>query len=116
MVEAQPSLFTVPEESEHALSPLSLEPDHPLTSLPEESTHTLSALPAVGTGTPRLTASRSLKYYVNGELEVARSLGDFQLKQGRIRERHWNFPSEERELEGVSGFHGDVVSDVPFVK
>ena len=76
----------------------------------------MDALPMVGTGSPRLTASRSLKYYVNGELEVARSLGDFQLKQGRIRERHWNFPSEERELEGVSGFRGDVVSDVPFVK
>lgn len=75
----------------------------------------MDALPMVGTGSPRLTASRSLKYYVNGELEVARSLGDFQLKQGRIRERHWNFPSEERELEGVSGFRGDVVSDVPFV-
>ena len=84
---------------------------HPFTSdsLP------MDALPMVGTGSPRLTASRSLKYYVNGELEVARSLGDFQLKQGRIRERHWNFPSEERELEGVSGFRGDVVSDVPFV-
>lgn len=76
---------------------------------------TTDSLPMVGTGSPRLTASRSLKYYVNGELEVARSLGDFQLKQGRIRERHWNFPSEERELEGVSGFRGDVVSDVPFV-
>lgn len=70
----------------------------------------------VCTGEPRLKVSRSVKYYVNGELEVARSLGDFQLKQGRIQERHWNFPSEARELEGVSGFHGDVVSNVPFVK
>ena len=47
----------------------------------------MDALPMVGTGSPRLTASRSLKYYVNGAREVGRSLGDIPLKPGRSRAR-----------------------------
>ena len=59
---------------------------------------------------------RDYKFYVNGEIEVARSLGDFCLKHQRIREGTWQYPSAEREKEGVEGFKGDVISCEPWVR
>ena len=73
-------------------------------------------IPYITTGGMPLRASRHYKYYVNGEIEVARSLGDFYLKHQRIGEYHWNYPTVERESEGLSGFTEDVVSSEPFVQ
>ena len=98
---------------------------------PTESTHspsTNTSLPMIVTGPPShptntmppptrsLRRGGNCKYYVNGELEVARSLGDFGFKLGRLRERTWNYPSQRREMLGAEGFVADVVSNVPFVK
>lgn len=98
---------------------------------PTESTHspsTNTSVPMIVTGPPShptntmppptrsLRRGGNCKYYVNGELEVARSLGDFGFKLGRLRERTWNYPSQRREMLGAEGFVADVVSNVPFVK
>lgn len=77
-------------------------------------------IPFVGTGSASIPANlgplRDYKFYVNGEIEVARSLGDFCLKHQRIREGTWQYPSAEREKEGVEGFKGDVISCEPWVR
>ena len=59
---------------------------------------------------------KNCKYFVNGELEVARSLGDFALKRKYCRDHTWHYPSIEREILGVEGFVDDIVSPVPFVQ
>ena len=81
-----------------------------VTGPPSPMTNTMSP------PTRSLRRGGNCKYYVNGELEVARSLGDFGFKLGRMRERTWNYPSQRRETMGTKGFVGDVVSNVPFVK
>lgn len=102
------------------------------TQSPSSPTQPVSSnkpLPMIVTGPPSPMATNTMspptrslrrggncKYYVNGELEVARSLGDFGFKLGRMRERTWNYPSQRRETMGTKGFVGDVVSNVPFVK
>lgn len=82
------------------------------------SSSPVESLPVVPTGSPKLLLHRSsnCRYYVNGELEVARSLGDFSFKINRICERKWRYPSERREKLGIDGFKGNVVDNVPFVR
>ena len=53
---------------------------------------------------------------MNGELEVARSLGDFFLKKPHLADKQWRYPSLERELKGVDGFVDDVVSSTPSIQ
>ena len=81
-----------------------------VTGPPSPMTNTMSP------PTRSLRRGGNCKYYVNGELEVARSLGDFGFKLGRMCERTWNYPSQRRETMGTKGVVGDVVSNVPFVK
>ena len=56
------------------------------------------------------------KHYVNGEIEVARSLGDFKFKLDHIRDWPWKYPSPERAELGVDGFVADVVSCQPYIR
>ena len=78
----------------------------------------IESLPVVPTGPQRhiLHRSSTCRHYVNGELEVARSLGDFGFKLSHIWERKWRYPSEYREKLGVDGFKANVVDNVPFVQ
>lgn len=97
---------------------------HPAEAIPSTTNESLPMIitgPSVTTNTMPpptrfLRRGGNCKYYVNGELEVARSLGDFGFKLGRLRERTWNYPSPQREMLGREGFVADVVSNVPFVK
>lgn len=96
----------------------------PMSSSP----HSSSPIPFVSTGsspssevvseTPSCFVNRirNRKYFVNGELEVARSLGDYYLKKESISQRDWHYPTVERETVGIDGFVDDVVSAVPSIK
>lgn len=78
----------------------------------------VESLPIVPTGPQRhvLHRSSSCRHYVNGELEVARSLGDFGFKLNHIWERKWRYPTERREQLGIDGFKANIVENVPFVR
>ena len=91
------------------------------------SSPSASPIPFVSTGTSPceithessfcfFSRMRNCKYFVNGELEVARSLGDFFLKKPLLAERKWRYPTLEREMKGVDGFVDDVVSSTPSIQ
>ena len=63
-----------------------------------------------------LQRSKHARYFVNGEIEVARSLGDFSFKKERIGERSWYYPTPGRKELGSHGFHGDIIGSDPFVR
>ena len=85
-----------------------------------------SPIPFVSTGSPSSPQEihkephpnriRNFRYFVNGELEVSRSLGDYYLKKKHFNQKQWRYPTKEREAAGLTGFVDDVVSSTPYIK